>query len=955
MARKNKLDPKNLTIGFQQLMRQTIQDRINFFRSGGASYFESLTPTQLAQLFPKYYQQALPDIGKAVSGGTKTFGSGGGGGSATATPYYGGGGGGGSTGGGGGVYTGGTTGGAGGPNASVGAGKSAPTGTLPKPTPSTTQSNNSLLSFLEKMTGKNTYEDEKTVSTVDPGKQSLPGTWNIRKDIPPDGRPASVRYNNPGASWSRKRDELYGIEGYGIIGGGNRIGKFPTLTHGLASNMDLFSTSSNYMGQTLEKATFTWRGNRPGNVPKFQMSNGTVVDGRTVITPQLAKNEEFMYNVFKSYAQHEAGLKGTVSDTQIREAFKMYNAGGVEGYKKLSEQPSAGGQQNTEKIKKPDFYSTLDPKLREHIESLPNSDQQKVFQQLEHIKQQNGDINNAYQQFLEKSKGNPEEAAKSTVDAVKTTPATQLVKYGVGIVNGQKIDQTELINRERNAQGTVSFGIPGLENISFKAVSGGDKESVPQGTYTVTPQPIGPVISNYYQRFGQSTSGEFGTVFNVGSPGSPTTAGYDPKAGYTRTQIQFHAFPIKSQLDKMKSNGCIVMPPDQYKQFVGAMQQAANTVGPNNIALSVTKNKDGTFEYKIIPAQQTQNPITPEQAMQQPENISPPSPTQQTNGQGYFIGFRGLNDQIDEASFNQMAKRRGLIPKLFNHTQEKDALEFIKDNKITNYQTLGFSAGVHTQNTVLNDAKTERLPLPSKATSVGQYAPTARDAPGNAGVPTTNYVDDSGKAMASPNVTYIPGVTHMPTKNNPGILGYINNKEKEEEERKKQEAAQAQKSQQALPAGQGTLLPQTPPPAAAPAAAPAQTAPAAPAAQTEPVKQNAQGGEYPINDNSIVDLRTGKVTNIPKIYPNEMVSKIQSVEDQEYYEEDINIDQEYTPSQTSIYPELTSQNIFSGNLESPTNSANPSYERIMTQSTGFYENDNDNTMTIRPYNNTLYA
>ena len=61
MARKNKLDPKNLTIGFQQLMRQTIQDRIDFFRSGGASYFESLTPTQLAQLFPKYYQQ----IGRA--------------------------------------------------------------------------------------------------------------------------------------------------------------------------------------------------------------------------------------------------------------------------------------------------------------------------------------------------------------------------------------------------------------------------------------------------------------------------------------------------------------------------------------------------------------------------------------------------------------------------------------------------------------------------------------------------------------------------------------------------------------------------------------------------------------------------------------------------------------------------------------------------------------------------
>ena len=87
----NKLDPKKLTIDFKQLMRLSVQDRINFYRQGGASYFESLTPTQLAQLFPKYYQQALPDIGKAVSGGTKTFGSGGGGGggSATATPYYG--------------------------------------------------------------------------------------------------------------------------------------------------------------------------------------------------------------------------------------------------------------------------------------------------------------------------------------------------------------------------------------------------------------------------------------------------------------------------------------------------------------------------------------------------------------------------------------------------------------------------------------------------------------------------------------------------------------------------------------------------------------------------------------------------------------------------------------------------------------------------------------------------
>jgi hypothetical protein len=84
MARKT-LDPNNLTVDFKQLMRLSIQDRVNFFRQGGASYFESLTPTQLAQLFPRYYQQALPDIGRAVSGGTRGAGGGGGGGGGVST------------------------------------------------------------------------------------------------------------------------------------------------------------------------------------------------------------------------------------------------------------------------------------------------------------------------------------------------------------------------------------------------------------------------------------------------------------------------------------------------------------------------------------------------------------------------------------------------------------------------------------------------------------------------------------------------------------------------------------------------------------------------------------------------------------------------------------------------------------------------------------------------------
>jgi hypothetical protein len=177
----------------------------------------------------------------------------------------------------------------------------------------------------------------------DPGNQSKPGTWNQRSDVPFNGIPASVRYNNPGASWSSSADDKYGVEGYGIIGGANRIGKFPTVSHGMASNMDLFARSKNYMGRTLEQATYTWRGNRPGNVPTGTLSDGTKFGPNTVITPELAKNPEFMKFVFSQYTKHEAGRKTGITQEQIDTAFKMYQAGGIDNYKKLQEEARTKG------------------------------------------------------------------------------------------------------------------------------------------------------------------------------------------------------------------------------------------------------------------------------------------------------------------------------------------------------------------------------------------------------------------------------------------------------------------------------------------------------------------------------------------------------------------------------------------------------------------------------------
>jgi hypothetical protein len=169
----------------------------------------------------------------------------------------------------------------------------------------------------------------------DYGSPSQKGAWRKAIDIPKDqngvSTPASIRYNNPGAAWPRARDELYGIEGYGKIGGNNEIGKFPTKVHGLAANMDLFATSKNYTGRTLEDATYTWRGNRPGNVPTGTLSDGTTFGPKTVITPELTKNPEFMKAIFNQYANHEAGKNNKFTDDEIDKAYKLYQAGGISG------------------------------------------------------------------------------------------------------------------------------------------------------------------------------------------------------------------------------------------------------------------------------------------------------------------------------------------------------------------------------------------------------------------------------------------------------------------------------------------------------------------------------------------------------------------------------------------------------------------------------------------------
>ena len=61
---------ENMTIDYKKMLRMIPSDRTTLAQSGAVSdLISSLTPGQLINLFPRYYRDRLPDIGKSVASG----------------------------------------------------------------------------------------------------------------------------------------------------------------------------------------------------------------------------------------------------------------------------------------------------------------------------------------------------------------------------------------------------------------------------------------------------------------------------------------------------------------------------------------------------------------------------------------------------------------------------------------------------------------------------------------------------------------------------------------------------------------------------------------------------------------------------------------------------------------------------------------------------------------------
>jgi hypothetical protein len=145
---------------------------------------------------------------------------------------------------------------------------------------------------------------------------------------------------------------------------------------------------------------------------------------------------------------------------------------------------------------------------------------------------------------------------------------------------------------------------------------------------------------------------------------------------------------------------------------------------------------------QMDPGFKGQNFYTPQ--ADQSSNNKPEEAVRGPNGE--MIVFGGLRGQLDRESAARIAAAKGLTPRYFDYRDTEAALKHAKGLDRP-YESMGFSAGVGSQDRFAGEARKRGIQMPRSATSVGQYAPEGgkTQLPSNSGVPTENYLDPSGK------------------------------------------------------------------------------------------------------------------------------------------------------------------------------------------------------------------
>lgn len=160
------------------------------------------------------------------------------------------------------------------------------------------------------------------ISIAGIGRSTDKSTSGLRRDIPSDGRAASIRYNNPGAQYPSDRAAAFGQLGYGVIGGGHKIALFPHPVNGAASNFDLLSR--NYVGMQIGAAGAKWTGDNGFGIPGY--------DNNAVLTAEMVNDPAKAIPVLKAMAKREAGYDSPLTDQQWAQAHAMFLAGSADAW-----------------------------------------------------------------------------------------------------------------------------------------------------------------------------------------------------------------------------------------------------------------------------------------------------------------------------------------------------------------------------------------------------------------------------------------------------------------------------------------------------------------------------------------------------------------------------------------------------------------------------------------------
>src|SRR5215510_2159107 len=135
--------------------------------------------------------------------------------------------------------------------------------------------------------------------------------------------PASFRYNNPGAQYPSTEAARFGQTGYGIIGGGHKIARFPSPVNGAAANFDLLYR--NYTGITIGAAGTIWTGANGFGVPGY--------DPNSMLTKAMLDDDSQAITLLKAIAGRESGRGNNLTEEQWRQAHKMFKLGSADNYR----------------------------------------------------------------------------------------------------------------------------------------------------------------------------------------------------------------------------------------------------------------------------------------------------------------------------------------------------------------------------------------------------------------------------------------------------------------------------------------------------------------------------------------------------------------------------------------------------------------------------------------------